>query len=281
MILIGLSIVFLWLAVRAAMNPFSETRFDVYFFTMIVLAIGSASFPVRHALFEHKLGTASAQLVGKDHVVVECLSQFSYGSIFHFRAAGYVYWGSDTINMQGPICSDLKGYLSDPQYADPNELFALHVLTHEAMHVGGVRDEIVTDCKAFQRNHRMAALLGVDPKIARFNAQVLHRFRSPSHPYYSAACHPGGPMDDRLPDAVWQGNANIDAEQVARELITALAAITGGQEGTPLTARESMVPTDILSDVLEGARGMFTTAKDMATGLVTTVLGMILDAAKT
>ena len=231
MILIGLSIVFLWLAVRAAMNPFSETRFDIYFFTMIALAIGSASFPVRHALFEHKLGTASAQLVGKDHVVVECLSRFSYGSIFHFRAAGYVYWGSDTINMQGPICSDLKGYLSDPQFADPNELFALHVLTHEAMHVGGVRDEIVTDCKAFQRNAGWRRCWGWTQRSPDQRAGSAS-IRSPSHPYYSAACHPGGPMDDRLSDAVWQGNANIDAEQVARELITALASITGGQEGT-------------------------------------------------
>ena len=85
-------------------------------------------------------------------------------------------------------------------------------------------------------------------------------------------------MDDNLPDAVWQGNANINAEQVARELITALAAITGGQEGTELPEQPtSMVPKDLLAQVIDGAGEAFTVAKETASGLVTTAIGLVMD----
>ena len=201
MLLILLSIGLVLLAIKAAINPMSHNRFDLYFFFLLIMAGICIFFPIRQAFFEHKLAKASASLINHDHVVVECLSKYS--GLLHFRAAGFVYRGSSKINMQGSICKRLRNYLKDPLYAEWQDLYALHVLTHETMHVAGEYNEPRADCQAYQRNHKMAELLGVRPDIAALNGRYLHRHRSPKHDYYSPACEPGGGFDEKLPHAVW------------------------------------------------------------------------------
>ena len=202
-LLLILSLIFIILAIVSAVRGSYGERFDVYFFTMVVLAAVAAILPIRHMLFEHRLAVAAEQLIGHEQVIVDCNSYFD--SIFHLGAAGFVYRGSGVINLEVRTCDRLRDYLDNPSAAGPNERYSLHVLTHEAMHVAGVYDEILTDCKAFQRNHKTASLLGVAGNIAVWHAREIHRSRSPQHPYYSAECEPGGPMDDKLPGAVWKG----------------------------------------------------------------------------
>ena len=76
-------------------------------------------------------------------------------------------------------------------------------MTHETMHVDEIYDEIRADCRAFQLNHKMAELLGVETRLATQSAIVAHRFRSKRHPYYSPHCEPGGALDEKIPAAVW------------------------------------------------------------------------------
>ncbi len=61
-------------------------------------------------------------------------------------------------------------YLSHPDRADLYELYSLHTLTHESMHVRGELNEAITDCEAIQRAYRAAKLLGIPDNIARKNA---------------------------------------------------------------------------------------------------------------
>lgn len=203
--IIGLSLIFMYLTFHSLIGPNrTGKRFDSYFFTVLTLTIVTSSVPIRHVMFQNSLSDAVEELLGKESVYVDCNSYFD--SIFHFNLAGFVYRGSSTINLEVRSCKNLKSYLKNPSEANSRELFALHVLTHEAMHVAGEFNEALADCQAFQRNHRMAELLGVPSYIAAKNAADAHRTRSKRHPYYSPQCEPGMAMDERLPNAVWVGS---------------------------------------------------------------------------
>ena len=202
MLLILLSLVFFGLAIKGVMGrQWGGSRFDAYFFILITLATLCAWFPIRHALFEERLAEASERLLSNDGISVNCLSKF--GGIFYLRVAGFVYRGSDVINLKSSTCEQLQSYLDSPSSVDIYTLYSLHVLTHEAMHVSGEFNEPLADCKAFQRNHKMAEQLGVPSRTAEVNGRDLHRSRNSRHPYYSTECEPGGGMDEGLPDAVW------------------------------------------------------------------------------
>ena len=200
-LLLILSLIFLGLAIKSLFGENLGSRFDPYFFIMLAISGGLAFFPIKGMLFEHKLGKVAAALIEHDSVVVNC--QSTYESMFNLGVAGFVRRGSGVINIEVRTCDDLKEYLKNPASAGPRELFALHVLSHEAMHVAGFINEYLTDCKAFQRNHRTAKLLGVPEGIANQNAITIHRYRSTRHTYYTKDCEPGGPYDEKLPDAVW------------------------------------------------------------------------------
>lgn len=202
-LLILLSLIFIGLAIFGVIRGQPGERFDAYFWVMLVLAGVALILPIRHQLFEYELELAVEKLLDKDKVKVSCNSYFD--SLFHLGAAGFVYRGEDIINLEVRTCSAMRDYLDDPAGANGAALYALHVLTHEAMHVAGEYVEITADCQAFQRNHRTAMHLGVPGNVAVFNARTIHRTRSPRHPYYSAECEPGGALDEQLPDAIWSG----------------------------------------------------------------------------
>lgn len=208
-ILIGLSLFFLYLTYHSVFvnRGHSGKRFDGYSMFMFGLFVFTAFFPVRHSLFQNKLASATEQLLNKESVYVDCNSYLD--SIFHFNLAGYVYRGSDKINLEVRVCQNLKSYLDEPSEASRQELFALHVLTHEAMHVAGQFNEPLADCQAFQRNHLMAQYLGVPEYIAQQNAIDAHRYRSKQHPYYSPQCEPRKAMDEELPHAVWDTSMEL------------------------------------------------------------------------
>ena len=201
LILLILSIIFLGLAIKSLFGENLGSRFDPYFFIMLAISGALAFLPIKHLLFERKLGNAAAELIGAEHVSVNCQSTFE--SLYSLGRAGFVRLSTMVIHMETRTCEDLKDYLKNPAKADARELFALHVLSHEAMHVKGELNEIKTDCMAFQRNHTLAKILGVPEGIANLNAISIHRYRSSRHPYYSRECEPGGPYDENLPGAVW------------------------------------------------------------------------------
>jgi hypothetical protein len=89
--------------------------------------------------------------------------------------------------------------------ASREQMIAVHVLTHESMHLSGVRNEAESECRAMQRDAWMARLLGAARSDARYLAswywRTIYPNMSPGH--RSDDCVPGQAFDAGLPDPPW------------------------------------------------------------------------------
>ena len=74
---------------------------------------------------------------------------------------------------------------------------AVNVLSHEAWHLAGVREEAIAQCYALQTNAATAVRLGATPDDAEAVASFVLRDVQPALPsdYQSSDCHDGGPLD--------------------------------------------------------------------------------------
>jgi hypothetical protein len=82
---------------------------------------------------------------------------------------------------------------------------AVNVLSHEAWHLAGVRDEAVTQCYALQTNAETAMRLGAGVTDAQAIASFIVREIQPVLPadYRSSDCFDGGPLDLRPERPSW------------------------------------------------------------------------------
>jgi hypothetical protein len=183
-------------------------------FSVVILAImGVCLFVpgIRQHQLEGRLAGVSSQLAGFP-VVVDCQSA---GQEFIDAGAelGYVRYGQDGVPERATLikraqCKDLSRYLSSSRdHPDVGQVLAVHVLTHEAMHMSGITDEARAECLAMQRNALTARLLGASPEAA---ANLARRYWREFYPrmterYKSAECRPGGQLDQASPDAPWLG----------------------------------------------------------------------------
>jgi hypothetical protein len=93
-------------------------------------------------------------------------------------------------------CRDLSGYMSsDKRSPTQEQIVAVHVLTHESMHMGGVAAEAEAECLAVGSDARMAELLGAPPDAARALALSYWTNVYPRMPdqYRSTECDPWAP----------------------------------------------------------------------------------------
>ena len=84
-------------------------------------------------------------------------------------------------------------------------MIAVHVITHEAMHLSGRLGDAAAECAAVQRDAETARLLGSPAADATGLAVSYWRDLYPLMPdgYRSPECRAGGAMDERLADAPW------------------------------------------------------------------------------
>jgi len=175
----------------------------------VVLAVG-ATFPVvDRVTLESRLSHSSSALLGM-HVEVDC--QTLTGSALDMgRELGYVKWGPGGIPEHKTLikhqqCNDLHSYLdSGKLHPSAAQILAVHVLTHESMHMSGITSESVAECDAMQHDTAMAEDLGA-PAVAAHKLAVAYWLTVyPDMPdgYTSADCRPGGALDLHLPDAPW------------------------------------------------------------------------------
>jgi hypothetical protein len=175
----------------------------------VVLTLVTGVPAARHAWLEHRLDGVAGQLVGAP-VSVRCETLGQAWTDAHSEL-GYVRFGADgrpepaaTITWQA--CSDLRSWSgSDHEHPTLQQIVAVHVLTHEAMHMAGLRDEARTECAAVQRDVRTAQLLGAGTDQARALAaaywgQVYPRM---SEDYRTVECGPDAPLDEHLDEAPW------------------------------------------------------------------------------
>lgn len=176
---------------------------------LLALGAGAAIPEVLRASQERRLGTAASVLAGA-RVAVRCQS-FGGAFVDAGPELGYVRWRADGSPEPWTLikrdqCRHLAAYArSDRRRPTRDQVVAVHVLTHEAMHLSGRLAEAVAECAAVQRDAQTARLLGARPADAAELAAAYWRNIYPLMPdsYRSGECRPGGAMDERLPDAPW------------------------------------------------------------------------------
>ena len=176
---------------------------------LLVMAVAAAVPGVVRAHQERRLGGAASVLAGA-RVAVRCQS-FGGAFVDAGPELGYVRWRADgkpepwTL-IKRDQCRHLAAYArSDKRRPSREQVVAVHVLTHEAMHLSGRLNEAAAECAAVQRDADTARLLGAPDAAAAELAAAYWRNVYPLMPdgYRSADCRPGGSLDERLADAPW------------------------------------------------------------------------------
>jgi hypothetical protein len=176
---------------------------------LAALAVGAATPGVLRARQERRLAGVASELAGRP-VAVRCQA-FGGAFIDAGVEAGYVRWRADGTPerwtlLKRDACRDLAAYVrAGGRRPSRAQVIAVHVLTHEAMHLAGHTDESVAECAAVQRDARTARLLGAPAGEALALTGAYWRTVYPRMPdgYRSSSCRPGGAMDEHLPDAPW------------------------------------------------------------------------------
>lgn len=150
--------------------------------------------------------TAVQQLTGNPAATVQCqraLATFLWAG----ADLGRVEWNEpDRAWLTLETCQHLGSwYRSDRSAPTLDEAVAVHVLTHEAMHVAGDRNEAATECRALQHDARTVVLLG---GTSEQGAALARRIATEVYPtmreeYRSPECRAGGAMDRSPDDASW------------------------------------------------------------------------------
>ena len=182
-----------------------------FVFAMLFIAAAFAYTPVRYAYFESYLTKQAKILSGSQQATVHCNTMFDTFFDPSVFSAGHANIETGKIVFQHPWCARLMDYLNHPEGADFEEIYSLHMLVHEAMHIRGERNEARADCEAIQRDYRASKLLGIPDRIAKRNSMIYYlgsyQERATqgvySSEYYSAQCAPGKGLDEKLPDSTW------------------------------------------------------------------------------
>lgn len=164
---------------------------------------------IRHAQLEGRLADVASELAGVE-VTVRCETVGEAWVQAH-PERGYVMFGADGVPERHAVitydtCQDLQSWVrSDHRNATEDQVLAVHVLSHEAMHMKGLIDEARAECAALQRDHRTATLFGATDSEARDLARryLLSVYPHLPEEYRSADCVPGGAMDEHLEDSPW------------------------------------------------------------------------------
>lgn len=211
---------FLWLALREVYHAFVPKRgFRTpepvswpYLLIALGLAIGLASVPWRKIRFEQFLTAKARILSGSDQATVHCNTFFDTAVDPMALASGHANPETGEIVLQKPWCSILRDALRHPERMEADDIFAILMFAHEAMHIRGERNEAVTECQAIQRYARAALLLGVPTRALareggmRYYNEFYRQRREiggMQARYHSDQCAPGKALDEHLPDSTW------------------------------------------------------------------------------
>ncbi|MFZ0160445.1 MAG: hypothetical protein WAL50_15570 [Kineosporiaceae bacterium] len=164
---------------------------------------------IRHAQLESRLADVAGVLAGHK-VTVRCETVGQTWLEVH-PERGYVQFGADGVPERHAVitydtCQDLADWVrSDHSEATEDQMIAVHVLTHEAMHMRGITNEAEAECAALQRDRQTGLLLGANLNEAQ---ALVRRYLLTVYPqmpdaYRSGECRPGGAMDEQLENSPW------------------------------------------------------------------------------
>ena len=170
---------------------------------------------------EDELARIASVIAGRG-VSVECPGTFAMLTDVSSRD-GSVEFGpdgtpSDEARLSQATCARLRGFLAgdvsgleclavEAHCSEEAEraAVAVNVLSHEAWHLRGVREEAAAQCYALQTNADTARRLGASPGEAAAIASWVDRRVQPALPadYRTSECHDGGPLDLHPQQASW------------------------------------------------------------------------------
>lgn len=177
---------------------------------LIVALLAGGIVEWRWRAMEGRYTAVSRDLLGRDDTYVVC-ERLSGALINVWNRSGYVAWtpdGSkpDRADLNWDTCLALRAWERNGHTAeDLDQVIALHVLTHEAMHLDGHYGEAEAECFAVQHDTKVAQLLGATPADAHRLANtywidVYPRMRAD---YVSGECTSGGGLDQTPADDNW------------------------------------------------------------------------------
>lgn len=152
----------------------------------------------RHQVVQVRATDTVRDLTGNPAALARC-QRFTPDLLDISGWAGHVSWDAPHVaHLRRTVCNDLAGWLlgGAADVSGPGAQ-AVHVLTHEAVHVGGEHDEAVTECVALQRDAETARNLGASDEAAEHLARIYLATSYPYMPeeYRSDGCAEDGPLD--------------------------------------------------------------------------------------
>lgn len=179
---------------------------------LMLLAAFSLFAEAGHRQSQARYSAAAQALTGRPEVNVSC-QRFGSGLVDADRFSGWVNFENGkptkTAHLDWRTCHDLRAFernLDAPMTDLTREqVTAMHVLTHEAIHLTGVSNEAATECIAIQNDETTATLLGVPAATA---AALPGRYFTETYAhmpddYWSAECIEDGALDQTPSDGTW------------------------------------------------------------------------------
>ncbi|MEM9602326.1 MAG: hypothetical protein AAGA11_05660 [Pseudomonadota bacterium] len=180
-----------------------------YMATLSLCLLVCLGLALSHLRFEAMLTEHARAVSGNPDADVHCQSLLETMLDPLPMAVAHARPDTGQIEFKATWCSHLADHLADPGKAQAEALWAMHVFTHEVMHIRGEMNEQKTDCQAYQRNQAMAERFGIPADIAARNAAAIYENRSRHKTYYSPQCRPGGVLDEQLPFPPWGATAVV------------------------------------------------------------------------
>jgi hypothetical protein len=145
-----------------------------------LLGAVAAGFETEHQITQ-SLATAQTRFVsGRSDAVAVCTRR-TPDLLDLSGTAGMVRWDTPHVaRLRADTCWRLATWIfSDKRGATEEQLVAVHVLVHEAVHVAGVHSEAVTECVAMGLDRSVAENLGASATVA---AQMARTYREQVYP---------------------------------------------------------------------------------------------------
>ena len=170
-------------------------------------SLPSIAAPSSRSRIDPVLGRVASGLAGHG-VEVRCWSAADWPRVTLLdpvRTGGFADLSAGTVNLPPSVCRglDVLAYSSTHRFASATweQIAAVHVLAHEAAHLGQAgASESHAECDAVQTTERAAVWLGVDVPYARWMASLDWTHLYPRLPasYRTTDCRPGGSLDLHL-----------------------------------------------------------------------------------
>lgn len=199
------------IAVILAVRAWNTEKIPYISFALIVaLAAPLAIMEGRWVQTERQLSAAAAYITGRPDASISC-QRLSETLFFAGAELGHVWFdekgqASDTAFLTYQTCQTLREWIASDHYnPTEDEVIAVHVLTHESMHLKSVKNESLAECYAMQNDAAVARFLGADKVQARELANQYARYVYPrmKDNYRTPECGEDLPMDLTPGDGVW------------------------------------------------------------------------------